>query len=106
MFRTSRPVVSNLLLLAAFILGAAALLAPRHVATAPAAQAQELMFRVTAGAVEGPRQVQAGLVTFVVENATGEAGFGVFLARLKAGKTLADVEASPSTRAVPLGDGP
>ena len=90
MSRTSRSMLSNLVMIMALALAA---LAPGRATAAPSAQAQQLMFRVTATGIEGPQQAMSGLATFAVENATGEPGFGVFLVRIKEGKTLADVQA-------------
>lgn len=92
MSRTSRSTLSNILMIMALALAALAV-APGWASAAPSAQAQDLMFRVTATGIEGPQQAMSGLASFAVENATGEPGFGVFLVRLKEGKTLADVQA-------------
>ncbi len=92
MLRSTRSMLSNILLLMALVFGILA------VAPAPSYAAQglgqELMFKVTANGVEGPKQAMPGLTTFVVENATGEPGFGVFFVRVKEGKTIAEVQAA------------
>ncbi len=93
MLRTSWSMLSNVVLVMALAFAALAA-APGRIAAAPAAQTQELMFKVVANGIEGPQQAQAGLATLTAENATGEPGFGVFLARVKEGKTLADVQAA------------
>ncbi len=90
MLRTSRSMLSNVVLIMALALATLAVAPGRSAA----AQAQELMFKVIANGIEGPKQAQAGLATLAAENATGEPGFGVFLARVKEGKTLADVQAA------------